>query len=232
MKKYKVHFFLFLNIFLYAHLCFANDFNSSVWSGLGGRAHGDNGTLIIGVNKSTNKLTGYYETSNTTEDGTNECQIFFSGTIDQKNNLTDLIMSDAHKGFLGLKSEIFKGKLVLQKNGGVFRAVLYPQEKSWSCAWLYDGLPSYMPPKDFNLRDGLKFEFIRNENHIATNVVRANRAYFHSESNDSTASKAFLVAGDLIYVYDEKPGWYYVKYQGRKKETVGWIKKSDTIQFP
>jgi hypothetical protein len=232
MKKYKSHFFLLLNIFLYAHLCFANDFNSSVWSGLGAGANGDNGTLIIGVNKSMNKLTGYYETSETTGNGTNECQMFFSGKIDQKHNSTDLIMLDAHKGSLGAKSETFKGKLVLQKNGSTFRAMLYPEEKSWSCEWLYDGLPSYVPPKDFNLRDGLEFEFIRNENHIATNVIKVKRAYFHSEPKDSTAGKAFLVAGDLIYIYDENPDWYYVKYQGRKKETVGWIKKSDTIQFP
>lgn len=33
----------------------------------------------------------------------------------------------------------------------------------------------------------------------------------------------------LLASYDEKPNWYYVKYSNGKSETVGWIRKVDTV---
>lgn len=66
---------------------------------------------------------------------------------------------------------------------------------------------------------------------IGVQTIRPKRANFYKTANGADLDKAFLVAGDTIYVYREQPGWYYVKFQGRKIETVGWIKKSDTVQF-
>jgi hypothetical protein len=66
---------------------------------------------------------------------------------------------------------------------------------------------------------------------IGIYTIKSRRANFHKMAGDADVEKAFLVAGDTIYVYEEQPGWYYVKFQGRKKQTVGWIKKADTVQF-
>ena len=66
---------------------------------------------------------------------------------------------------------------------------------------------------------------------LAVSVIQSKRAFFHKEPDETTVGKAFLVAGDLVYVFEEKAGWYYVKYKMRKKETVGWIRKDDTVQF-
>jgi hypothetical protein len=42
---------------------------------------------------------------------------------------------------------------------------------------------------------------------------------------------AYVIKGDVIYIYDEDAAWYYVKYRNGKNETAGWIKKTDTLQI-
>jgi hypothetical protein len=66
---------------------------------------------------------------------------------------------------------------------------------------------------------------------IAVHAIKSARAYFYKAPGESQAQKAFLVAGDTAYVYEERLDWMYVKFQGRKSLTSGWIKKSDTVQF-
>jgi hypothetical protein len=68
-------------------------------------------------------------------------------------------------------------------------------------------------------------------NWIGVFAIKSERAPFYKSADDSSVQDAYLVRGDYIYVYDEQPGWYYVKYERRKKTTVGWIKKSDTVQI-
>lgn len=62
-------------------------------------------------------------------------------------------------------------------------------------------------------------------------AVQANRAYFHSNHDESAKGKSYVVRGDLLYIYDEAPDWYYVMFKAGKKETKGWIKRGDTVQF-
>lgn len=229
MKNKLLYIFVGLILHAYAGVLFSAELASSVWGGVGEGAHGNNGVLIVALNKETNILTGYYEANDTTGNGTNECKMYFSGKVN--NSSIEVSISDADKGSFAVGARVFKGYIILKNEGGKSFAILYPGEKSWSCEWMYDGLPSYLPPKNFSLREGLKFGFVRDDDFIAVGVVKANRANFYSAPDESTIRRAFLVAGDFIYVFAEKPDWYYVKFQGKKKETVGWIKKSDTIQF-
>lgn len=62
-------------------------------------------------------------------------------------------------------------------------------------------------------------------------VIKTARAYFHKTPDDAQRQRAFLVSGDTVYVHDETPGWYLASFPGRTKQTRGWIKKSDTVQF-
>jgi hypothetical protein len=65
---------------------------------------------------------------------------------------------------------------------------------------------------------------------IGVYAISAERARFHSRPDSTAVQKAFVVHGDIVYVYDEQPGWYFVEYEGGKKKTRGWIRKSDTLQ--
>lgn len=218
-----------LCFFVCSKLSVAVEISSSVWSGVGEGAHGDNGVMIVAFNKETNVLTGYYETSNTVGSGISECKVYFSGTGGGAS--VKVNVSDADKASFSTKAKSFNGSVVFNTDGRRRFAMFYPEKKSWSCEWVYDGLPSYVPPKNFNIKNGLQFDFVRDEDFVAVGVVKANRAYFHTDPDTSAIRKTFLVAGDFFYAFAENNDWYYVKFKGRKKPTVGWIKKSDTIQF-
>ena len=66
---------------------------------------------------------------------------------------------------------------------------------------------------------------------IGVVAIRSKRAFFHDVPDIAAVRKAFLVAGDVAYVTEELPGWYRVRFTHALKNTVGWIKVSDTIQF-
>lgn len=188
----------------------------------------DNPFIATGVDKKTNYLTGYLSGLRTAPGRTDECKFAFSGQI-EKNNSAVIFIKDAVRTENKIEPSVAtKGKMtiknkrkiiVIEKNG-------LPGNCDLVLSFIGDPVISEannVLSINFNGGEGGEWQ--------AVHVVAANRAYFYSEPNALTMGKAFLVAGDLIYVYDEKPGWYYVKFQGRKKETVGWIKQSDTIQF-
>lgn len=206
------------------------EFDSSVWSGVGEGAHGDNGSLIIGVNKKTKMYSGYYETNDITGSITAECKFLFTGYM-QHNNSVNLHIASAHPDFIQDRSKVIQGKMRLQLNKDKPKLIISPEQVPVSCEWLYQGLPSYRPPESFKFKDGLLHEFVRDGDWIAVGVVRSKRAYFYPKPNAARRGKAFIVAGDLIYIYGEKPSWYWVKFNAGKKETVGWIKKMDTVQI-
>jgi hypothetical protein len=180
----------------------------------------------IGMNGDSKAITGFYHYVNRAMPGYlfhADFTILFSGKL-LKNNIFSIYAIDTGKPssksvsgilFFG-GSQKFSSKALAEQ---LFRIKL--NENLPSCSDAVD-------VSDFELQ----FSTNNDGDWKYVSAVRTKRAYFHSEPSDSTVDKAFLVAGDLIYIYDENPGWYYVKYQGRKKETVGWIKKSDTIQLP
>lgn len=85
-------------------------FDSSVWSGVGEGAHGDNGSLIIGVSKKTKMYSGYYETNDITGNITAECKFFFTGYL-QPDNSVDILLTSAHPDFIKDKFTVIQGKL-------------------------------------------------------------------------------------------------------------------------
>jgi predicted RNA-binding protein len=203
--------------------------DSSVWNGTWSGAHGENGVVIIGVNPKSRTLSGYYESSDVTGRVTAECKFFFSGEIKAQNAVNVQIIT-AHPDFLEEKSKTVSGKVELQSKSDHSTLVIYPEQIPRSCDWLYSGLPSYVPPSDFTLENGLHNEIKRKGDWQAVNIIRSKRAYFYAQPNDRSRGKTYVVIGDLVYIYDENPDWYYVKYLGAKKEITGWIKKIDTLQ--
>jgi hypothetical protein len=65
----------------------------------------------------------------------------------------------------------------------------------------------------------------------SVHTIKSKRAAFYKAPGGSPVEGTYLVPGDTIYAYEEQPDWLYVKYQGRKKLTVGWMKKADTVPF-
>lgn len=69
---------------------------------------------------------------------------------------------------------------------------------------------------DFHLSKEKKWEQVR--------IVKE-KAYFHSEPNDSSKLKSYLLPADVFYVLKEDEEWLYSEFYG-SKITRGWLKKS------
>lgn len=189
----------------------------------------NNPFVVIGFNRKTNEISGYISALRTAPGRTDECKFVFAAKKG-KGSASTILIKDAGKANNVIEpSTATKGIITLDSTPK--KIVIDENSLPGDCGWI---LPFVGEPHVIENNNAFSINVDGDEigDWQAIQVISNRRAYFHSEPSDSTAGKAFLVAGDLIYVYEENPGWYYVKYQGRKKETVGWIKKSNTIQFP
>ena len=189
----------------------------------------DNPFIVTGFNSKTNILTGYVSALRTSPGRTDECKFVFSGQSERKNALPVSIKNSVNTSFNGNAEliEVTKGRLtsdVKQK-----KLILHQTALPGDCDWILQFIGG-----EKIIQSGEVFSILIDDGVIgdwlAVYAIRSKRAYFHKRPEDSSIGKGYLISGDLVYVYDEKKDWYYVKFKGRK-ETSGWIKKSDTIQF-
>jgi hypothetical protein len=98
------------------------------------------------------------------------------------------------------------------------------------CDWI---LPFISEPRVKENADRIAIDFgkLSFGDWIGVFAIKSERARFHRAPDESSVQNAFLVQGDLIYVYQETQDWYFIKYSGGKRDTIGWIKKSDTVQM-
>jgi hypothetical protein len=186
----------------------------------------DNPFIAYGVNPKTNVITGYLIGLRTAPGRTDECRFVFAGNLKNRDALVAKYLSEI-KGY--------------EEGGSTSRAVakgmdsrlvmrIKKDRMGGDCEWI---LPFVGEPR-VDEADGevlISFGDLMRGGWIGVFAIRTKRAMFHKTTKESSAKRAFLIQGDLIYVYDEKPGWYYVKYEEGKKATEGWIKKSDTVQI-
>lgn len=177
----------------------------------------------IGVNNEDNTISGYYRLRNFTRpDGSfhANCTILFSGrpSGDKTFNIHAADI-DSQSSTVVSGRLFFDGLHQDARNvvtAQVFRLKL--NENLESCS------------QDIRVSDNeLQFSINEPRDWKRVSAIRSSKAYFHSAPDRSSAGKAYLVEGDLIYVYEDKRDWYYVKLRNRKKETSGWIKSSDTV---
>ena len=189
----------------------------------------DNPFIVTGFNPKTNMLTGYVSALRTSPERTDECKFVFSGRSERKNSLPVSIKNAVNTPINGNAElmEITKGRVAA--DGKQKKIILQQAALPGDCDWILSFIGD-----EKAIQKGEEFSILIDGGIIgewlAVYVIRSKRAYFHQNPKVSSAARSFLIAGDLIYVYDEKKDWYYVKFKGRKK-TSGWIKKSDTVQF-
>ena len=189
----------------------------------------DNPFIVTGFNPQTNMLTGYVSALRTSPGRTDECKFVFSGRSERKNSLPVSIKNAVNTSVNGNAelTEITKGRVA--SDGKQKKIIIHHAALPGDCDWILSFIGG-----EKVIQNGEGFSILIDGGIIgdwlAVYVIRSKRAYFHQSPKESSSGKSFLIAGDLIYVYDEKKDWYYVKFKGRKK-TSGWIKKSDTVQF-
>lgn len=188
----------------------------------------ENPFVAIGFNKANNVLTGSISVTRTAPGETDECRILFSGETEKSNLLRvqyfELNAADGSDSSSGID------KAVAVHEGTSSKIKFDKKNLNGGCEWIlsYVGAPSIKEQDGYIL---LELPKRKAGDWIGVHTIKSKRANFHKNPREKDVEKAFLVAGDTIYVYEENPSWYHVKYQGRKKQTVGWIKKVDTVQF-
>ncbi|MET3117228.1 hypothetical protein AAKU64_001444 [Undibacterium sp. GrIS 1.8] len=189
----------------------------------------DNPFIVTGFNPNTNVVTGYVSALRTAPGKTDECKFVFFGQVKNKNVVTVFVKNtlDQSANQTSVLKDI-KAELTadLKQEKLTFNKKTLPGD----CEWI---LPFIGEPKVIEEDKQLSIQIDKSTklDFLGVYVIRSKRTYFHKLPDEGSIEKTFLVNGDLAYVYEEKEDWYYVKFPGRKKETVGWIKKSDTIQF-
>lgn len=194
----------------------------------GKNADFDHPSVITGFNPKTKIVTGSISFLRTAPGQTEECRILFASDASQQNILNirffDAGMEKAEDRYSAAgKAAIVsgpKGTQISIAKTGLFG----------NCDWLlaYIGEPA-VREQGKALLIALPARAPGDWNGVY--VIKSSRAYFHKTPDEGQRKSAFLVSGDIVYVHDETPGWYLVSFQGRSKETRGWIKKADTVQF-
>jgi hypothetical protein len=191
----------------------------------------NNPFIVTGFNQGTHILTGYMSALRTAPGRTDECRVVFSGKIEVNNSVVVLVKNAVKaEGGGSIESSVAtKGKL--ESDSKRKKLVIDKKSLPGDCDWILPFADESKIISEGNLFNILIDDSVAGD-WRAVHVIRSKRAYFYKTPEKSNIGKAFVIAGDLIYVYDENKDWYYVKFKNRKKEIVGWIKKSDTIQFP
>lgn len=107
---------------------------------------------------------------------------------------------------------------------------MFPRESlKGDCDWI---LPFNVGPRVFETSDkvAIAMEVPNVGNWVGVYGIGVKRAKFHSRPDNASVRKEYLVEGDIIYVFDEQPEWYFVQYENGRRKTVGWIRRSDTVQ--
>jgi hypothetical protein len=90
----------------------------------------------------------------------------------------------------------------------------------------HPGCGSVLMPE---IATGLSFEKTSSAAWISLRQISATRAYFHAAADPSKKQRAFVVAGDMVGVLQEKAGWLRVEYPlGSSPRRQTWIRTSDT----
>lgn len=176
---------------------------------------------------SADRVTGYVSALRTSPGRTDECKFLFSGKI-----------SNLGYGSVDIKNAIPTDGLILNEEpiSAMIRIneenkslVITTRSAPGDCDWILDffGEP-FVKNKNNEFIFTLKGKEFGDWKMI--DVIKKNRSYFYSEPLESKKMKSYLVAGDVLYIYNEIPDWYFAKFKGRKGEVSGWIRKTDALK--
>lgn len=187
----------------------------------------DNPFIAFGYNPKTKITTGYLAALRTAPGRTDACKLIFSSDLNKKNEFVVKYL-DEKKSHKTPGQVRHTASLVVENNITYLRFL--KKDVGGDCDWILPFVVESELSEDSN-KIMVEVEAQRGGEWISVYTIAVEKAKFHSQPDSSSEGNAFLVKGDVIYVYDEKPEWYFVKYDEGKKKTEGWIKKSDTLQL-
>lgn len=186
----------------------------------------DNPFVAYGVNPVTQSVTGYLVALRTAPGRTDECRFVFAGNLKKSQKILVKYLSEID----GYEKSGPMSPAIVSNVKGDLTIKVKKSQLGGECEWI---LPFINEPRVRESAGTVSISFgtLSFGNWIGVLAIKSERAPFYRSAEESSVQDAYLVQGDFIYVYAEQPNWYYVKYERRKKTTVGWIRKSDTVQI-
>lgn len=190
----------------------------------------ENPFIAIGVNSQTNTLSGYVSVTNPAPGKIDRCSFSFAGKTGQQTGIPVSVKNAAKIDGSDSRGSSATSTASVDFSVGKIMLTIAESALPGDCDWILPfigGAHIVKNGKNYTLsvNAGIKGDW------TGVGVIASKRAYFHDNADTASVKKSFLVAGDVMYVYQEKPDWLYVKFEGSKKETAGWIKKSDMLRF-
>jgi hypothetical protein len=183
----------------------------------------ENPFLAYGYNPRSKVITGYLTALRTAPGRTDECKLVFKG---RPNRLSVKYLE--HKWVSGGENRDGASVFITTEKGTP--SLRFSKNfLGGDCDWI---LPFNIGPRVSESADevAVTMKAPNVGSWIGVYAISAKRTHFHSQPEDSSMRKAYLVEGDVIFVYEERPEWYFVQYENGKRKTVGWIRKADTVQ--
>lgn len=186
----------------------------------------DNPFIAYGYNPRTHITTGYLAALRTAPGRTDECKLAFAGDLNKIKSLSVIYAAEAmSSGSSGPPRK----RVALVNEQGVSYLKFSKKDMGGDCDWVLPFvIESTVPDNSDEVVVQLNAQ--NAGEWISVYVIKAKKAKFHSRPESSAVQEAFLIEGNVIYVYEEQQDWYFVKYDQGKRKTEGWIRKSDTLQ--
>ncbi len=170
-------------------------------------ASGKYETLHLAYNPATRKVTGYFEQSGGYDQTTNaplfSCAFYLEGEATGNAVRVRTYYPAARP------EDVITGTLSIGAGSGV--SVKLPQE--------HGGCPNVQHFAD----EPVPFELTEKTDWLEIRYVTAAKAYFHTDAQESTRRKAYVVAGNVVYLDRIEGGWAHGRFYG-KSVTAGWLK--------
>ncbi len=229
MKKLKIALlFSCFNGFLFSQNIYAGNIKESARTD-----DIENPVIVTGYNPGKKILTGYFSLSRPAPGSIDWCNFLFRGKVEETQTIA-LVLKNAVKdeGSASIAqskpSRQSKGAIEISSGKNILN--IEESELPGNCSWIFPDM-NVQGISHVGTKYAVSWAGRQKGKWIAVSVISPKRAYFHDAPGDQSARKAFLVSGDVVYIYQEENDWLYVEYEGSKKNTAGWIKKSDTVQF-
>lgn len=165
----------------------------------------DNG-LKLAFNPSTNVITGIFENysgyDNKTGDPAFSCIFYIHGLLKDSTSRIETYFP------LDKKDDLVIGKIKLIAKDKI--SIKLDDE--------HGGCWNVMSFDDFT-----NFKLRENKIWIEIRYIAIEKAFFHSEKDQSTKRKAYVLKGDLVFIDKIDSEWVHCSYHG-KTVTTGWLK--------
>ncbi len=168
--------------------------------------------MTVGISGSGDRITGYYESNTGWDDNLQtsafSCIFYFSG---ERNGDRYQITS----WYPGQEQDSTAGSLSFTNQNNKQALHLQLEENHGGCgnAHNFEGEGSQL--------------FLSQAGHwTSVRTVANQRAYFHRQPSEATQTKSYVIAGDILKIYETRGDWVDAEF-GSDRTTRGWVKLSD-----